>query len=101
MGSMARFYSRDAALNRKSLGDPLVLPGGNIANGFADAPQCAEIVMRLHQLVIVLYILGINGANIDLVELQGGASCAVFELCLYPYFAGKFSTIVKALTGLL
>src|SRR4030042_920732 len=51
-------------------GDPLIAPEGNVPEGFADLRQTTQVMMLLHQFLIMLLFEWTNGPGKNLSQIQ-------------------------------
>jgi len=51
-------------------GHPLLVPEGDIPEGFANLGQRPEVMMCLHQCLITLFFESFNGADEDIFQAQ-------------------------------
>ena len=51
-------------------GNPLIAPGGNVPEGFADLRQGTQVMMILHQFLITLLFEWTNGPDKNLSQIQ-------------------------------
>src|SRR4030042_4349423 len=52
-------------------GYPLIAPGGNVPEGFANLRQRTQVMMLLHQFLVTLLFEWTNGADKNLPQVQG------------------------------